>query len=100
MLHPDNVCAAVRHAAVQVRSEALGGLLLCRAVPPTCELPEGRVRHEVEALPVLVEGLHAKLPGLLYGPQGHFGHHSVYVVAPAYLWKTIYFLFILGIYVL
>lgn len=48
----------------------------------TSELAERCVRPQVEALPVLVEGLHAEFAGLLYGRHGHMGHHGVDVVPP------------------
>lgn len=56
-----------------------------RTVFLTSELPERRVRLKVKSLPVLVEGLHAELTGLLYGPHSHFGHHSIDVMATANL---------------
>lgn len=56
-----------------------------RTVSLTGELSERRVRLKVKTLPVLVEGLHAERAGLLYGPNSHFGHHSIDVMATANL---------------
>lgn len=49
----------------------------------TSELTERRVRLEVKALPVLVEGLHAELAGLLDGHHSHVGHRGMDVIATA-----------------
>lgn len=47
----------------------------------TGEFPERGVGLEVEALPVLVVGLHTELTSLLYGPHSDVGHLRGYVVA-------------------
>ncbi len=51
----------------------------------TRELAERRVRLQVETLPVLIEGLHAELARLFYGPHGHLGHHRIDVKATSNL---------------
>lgn len=56
-----------------------------RAVFLTSELSERGVWLQVKTLPVLIEGLHAELAGLLNGSHGHFGHHSIDVMASANL---------------
>lgn len=56
-----------------------------KMVSLTRELCERCVRLKVKTLPVLIEGLHAELAGLLYGPHGDFSHNSIYVMATANL---------------
>ncbi len=56
-----------------------------RTVLLTSELSERCVRLKVKTLPVLVEGLHSELTGLLYGPDSHFGHNSIDVMTTANL---------------
>lgn len=56
-----------------------------RAFCLTSEMFEGCVRLQVEAFPILVEGLHTEQPGLLYGSGSYFGHHSIDIMAPTNL---------------
>jgi len=97
MEEDESVCSACKSVTSWARQVACVGrvhacvVVMCvswsthGASSLTSELSEGRVRLEVEALPVLVERLHAERSGLLNGHHRHSGHRRVNVKATANL---------------